>query len=237
MSFLLVGNPWGSLLLPHISPLKSLLPPKLVTGLSGTIVGIDYDDKEPSWHNRPSIAEEGCVLLRYMPKCIYVLFPGSNGGYLMNESDSAPKNIAVSQLDVNWRDVVAIEPITETWTHKTMEDEQVQIQRRQFAFLLAKLGTLHGVQGKTAKPGLVAHWKFPKRLSKERLWLAHHVILSRPTSLENLVSNGLPDRNILEAGPPEELLQTFDRLFGDKIKKSKEAAIEARRTLGWPSRI
>ena len=100
-----------------------------------------------------------------------------------------------------------------------------------------KISTLHGIQGKTADPGLAAHWKFPKNLSPEALWLAHYVILSRPRSLANLLSFGLPSRKILEAGLPKAITEAFQRVFGDKIEKTKEACAEARRELGWPARI
>ena len=84
---------------------------------------------------------------------------------------------------------------------------------------------------------LIPAWKFPKNLSPEALWLAHYVILSRPRSLANLLSFGLPSRKILEAGPPKAITEAFERVFGDKIEKTKEACAEARRELGWPARI
>ena len=114
---------------------------------------------------------------------------------------------------------------------------KVAVTRRQIPLLPDKISTLHGVQGKTADPGLAAHWKFPKNLSPEALWLAHYVILSRPRSLANLLSFGLPSRKILEAGPPKAITEAFQRVFGDKIEKTKEACAEARRELGWPARI
>ena len=108
---------------------------------------------------------------------------------------------------------------------------------KSFPVLPDKISTLHGIQGKTADPGLAAHWKFPKNLSPEALWLAHYVILSRPRTLANLLSFGLPSRKILEAGPPKAITEAFQRVFGDKIGKTKEACAEARRELGWPARI
>ena len=114
---------------------------------------------------------------------------------------------------------------------------KVAVTRRQIPLLPDKISTLHGVQGKTADPGLAAHWKFPKNLSPEALWLAHYVILSRPRSFANLLSFGLPSRKILEAGPPKAITEAFQRVFGDKIEKTKEACAEARRELGWPARI
>ena len=81
--------------------------------------------------------------------------------------------------------------------------------------------TLHGVQGKTATPGMIAHWAFPPGLSAKSIWLAYYVILSRPTSLQNLLSFGLPKRKIIEGGPPEEITEAFNKFFTDKIAYTK----------------
>ena len=47
----------------------------------------------------------------------------------------------------------------------------------------------------------------------------------------------LAQQEILEAGPPKAITEAFQRVFGDKIEKTKEACAEARRELGWPARI
>ena len=70
--------------------------------------------------------------------------------------------------------------------------ELLHVQRWQIPLLPRKQTTLHRVQGDTTDPGLVAYWRFPKKLSKESLWLAHYVILSRPRLLANILSHGLP---------------------------------------------
>ena len=102
--------------------------------------------------------------------------------------------------------------------------------------LLRKQGTLHGVQGKTADPGFIVHWTFPPGLKKESTWLAYYVSLSRPRSFGQLLSHGLPDRSIIESGPPEDIAKEFDELFADKIARTKIACAKARQALGWPAR-
>ena len=79
-------------------------------------------------------------------------------------------------------------------------------------------GTLHGVEGKTADPGFIAHWSFPSGLSKESIWLSYYVSLSRPRSLSKLLSHGLPDRNIIEGGPPDSIADAFQEMFAAKIE-------------------
>ena len=93
------------------------------------------------------------------------------------------------------------------------------------------------MQGKTADPGFIAHWKFPKRLPKESIWLAYYVSLSRPRSFSRLLCHGSPDRDIIEGGPPELLTKAFEELFEQKIVSTMEACAKARAELGWPARV
>ena len=93
------------------------------------------------------------------------------------------------------------------------------------------------MQGMTAELGLVAHWTFPPRLDYDIKWLICYVILSRVPSLPQLMSIGLSDkiRDIIEGGPPDNLVQAFNTLFQDKAEQTLAAALEARRMLGWSS--
>ena len=77
--------------------------------------------------------------------------------------------------------------------------------------------TLHTLQGMTAQPGLKAHWSFPPNLPSKTKWLATYVMLSRPRSLQNLISFGLPERSLLEGGPPADLVECLD-----EAKKKKQ---------------
>ena len=79
----------------------------------------------------------------------------------------------------------------------------------QIPLLPHKQGTLHGVQGNTADPGFIAHWKFPKGLKWDSIWLAYYVSLSRPRSLSRLLSHGMPYRSIIKGGPPESITDAF----------------------------
>ena len=94
---------------------------------------------------------------------------------------------------------------------------------------------LYGLQGTTADPGLVAHWTAPKRMSPDVHWLLVYVALSRVRSLSSLVSFDFSDtlREVIERGPPDNCVGSFDRLFGDKVQATRQAAREARQQLGW----
>ena len=99
--------------------------------------------------------------------------------------------------------------------------------------------TIHTLQGVTTDPGLIFHWKFPRFFSEELRWLATYVALSRPPSLAQLISVGLPDelRKIIEAGPPEGILSRFNDMFEEKEKATHIRAAEVMRELGWTQQI
>ena len=169
---------------------------------------------------------DGCVVLRYMPKCIYVRVHGYHEAVLPAREDGFEKG------------VVAIKPTSRRWQFTpTTFARPVDVSRTQVPLLPRKQCTLHGVQGKTGTPGFIVHWCYPRLLSAEHIWLAHYVSLSRPKRLSDLLSHGLPSREIIEKGPPSEWLEELDKLFPpEKIARTKEAAKEARRILQWPEK-
>ena len=69
----------------------------------------------------------------------------------------------------------------------------------------------------------------PQRCSQTVKWLIVYVMLSRPGSLATLKSVGLTSkvRDIIEQGPPAELVATFHKLFDAKIKETKALAARA----------
>ena len=73
-------------------------------------------------------------------------------------------------------------------------------------------------------------------MDAEVKWLLVYVMLSRVRELDCLVSSGLNAniRKIIDHGPPEVLDGNFNKIFGQKIKQTRQAAREARKALGWP---
>ena len=65
--------------------------------------------------------------------------------------------------------------------------------------------------------------------------MATYVALSRPPSLAQLISVGLPDelRKIVEGGPPEGILSRFDDMFKEKEEHTRIRAAQVMRELGW----
>ena len=93
---------------------------------------------------------------------------------------------------------------------------------------------LYSMQGTTADPGLYAYWTFPNRCSEAVRWLIVYVMLSRPRALDKLKSINLSKkiREIIEQGPPKDLVQRFDSLFKEKIERTHEIAKQAAKYYG-----
>ena len=99
---------------------------------------------------------------------------------------------------------------------------------------------LYSMQGTTADPGMVAYWFFPQRCSTAVKWLLVYVMLSHPRALKKLKSVGDLEKikAIIEQGPPKDMVAEFQKMFGDKIEKTKaRAAAAAERYNFLPGRI
>ena len=46
----------------------------------------------------------------------------------------------------------------------------------------------------------------------------------------------MPDRSIIESGPPESIADAFKELFTEQIAATKLACAAARAEMGWPAR-
>ena len=126
--------------------------------------------------------------------------------------------------------------VTLPCVHGTGEEEvSVKIRRTQMPLVTLKASTLHVLQGTTTDPGLIFHWRFPRRLQKDMRWLACYVALSRVRALQNLRSIGLDRRvrEILEQGPPDTLPARFKQLFAEKEMETKKFAEVCLQKLGW----
>ena len=114
-------------------------------------------------------------------------------------------------------------------------DYNLRVQRRQLPTTIKTASTLHTLQGVTATPGLIFHWKFPRFFSPELRWLATYVALSRPPSLAQLISVGIPAdlRDVIEGGPPEGILTRFNDFFQELEVATHLRAAEVMQELGW----
>ena len=210
----------------------ALLPPALVPEATGTVLGIELHSSESPARGRSSVAVKGCAILQFMPRGVYVRIDDCREQFLPNESLGLDKDALAG--------VVMVKPISVTWQFAcdrrpsgTTRTFTTTVRRTQIPLSPAKISTLHGLQGLTADPGIITDWRLPARLSKSQRWLAHYVMLSRARSLDCILSLGLPDREILEGGPPEHLTANLEKLFGEKLRSTEAAVKEARQYVGW----
>ena len=176
------------------------------------VVDIELHPREQPVHSRAPIASHGCVLLEYMPSAIYVRAKDCGEVFLQPGAD-APQ---LGGLDL--KGIMAVQPVSRPWQFQpTSKDTTVWVSRTQFPLLPQKQCARRGVQGKTADPGFIAKMAFPKNLSKESIWLAYYVSLPRPRSLSRLLCRSMPDRDIIEGGPPESITEACGKLFRTRI--------------------
>jgi len=174
-----------------------------------------------------------------MPKAVYVKFNDVADTYL------PPHEIALHSLSAtDLVGIFAVKPIPASWQYTVSASSDpvarqggrqftTTVRRTQIPLAPAKVSTLYGLQGCTTKPGLLASWNLPKSLSQEQKWLAIYVMLSRAPSFAQILSHGLPDRTVIEAGPPQELCKNIELAIGDKLKDSELAMTAAMQFLGW----
>ena len=81
----------------------------------------------------------------------------------------------------------------------------------------------------------MAYWQAPRRATPQVRWLIVYVMLSRPGSLATLRSLGLGKhiREIIEGGPPTDLVESFEALFSEKIQKTKAYAEQLAKQYGF----
>ena len=219
--------------------------PEAVTDSTGEIVGIDEAHDEPtdpaSRHtsDRPAIRilEKMPVVTvklhevdtEYLPPLACEVHAATGAMRECPQCDFRAGCIAVEAQQARRSFPVEVQdPMTDsTYT--------IQAQRVQLPLTIKTASTIHTLQGTTAEPGIIFHWKFPRFFSAELRWLATYVALSRPPSLKQLISVDLPDdiEALIQGGPPEGILSRFDDMFKEKELDTHEKALELMRQLGW----
>ena len=170
-----------------------------------------------------------------MPKAIYVKIVDCDYTFLPPAPCCVHKFSGYDETCPNCRSaaqpgVFAVKPLTRTFRYyydPKDSSKYINVQRKQFPLMPAPAVPLYSMQGTTADPGMVAYWFFPQRCSETIKWLIVYVMLSRPRSLAGLRSVGLTTkiREIIEQGPPEDLVSNFKKLFETKMRDTKALAM------------
>ena len=111
----------------------------------------------------------------------------------------------------------------------------VRAVREQVPVAIATATTLYTLQGTTATPGLIFHFRSPQRLSKLMKWISTYMALSRVQSLREFRSIGISTaiRDLINEGPPPGMLTRFKHLFQEKAEVTEKLMQEALRELHW----
>ena len=111
----------------------------------------------------------------------------------------------------------------------------VRAKREQVGLTICTAATLYTLQGTTATPGLIYHWRTPRRVTNLMRWIAVYMALSRLQSLKEFRSIGITTkiRDIINGGPPPGMLTRFTHLFASKAEETERLVEEALRELDW----
>jgi hypothetical protein len=111
----------------------------------------------------------------------------------------------------------------------------VRAAREQVPLTIAAASTLYTLQGTTTTPGLIYHFRTPRRITIVMKWIATYMALSRVQSLKQLRSIGLTTaiRELIDNGPPTGFLTRFLKIFGDKTTQTQRDMEQALTELGW----
>ena len=223
---------------------QTLAAPYVVVDCIGVIRGFKFAAEDEARGD----LNGSFVVLRKLPEAIYVEFQDLEQNFLSSEPcvEHAPQVVAECSNCRRLRGMFVVRPYTNSraWSLKVklpashgggLDEVTVKVRRTQMPLVTVKASTLHVLQGTTTDPGLIFHWRFPRRLQMDTRWLASYVALSRVRSLERLRSVGLDARvrEILEQGPPDTLPLRFRQLFAEKEAKTRDYAEQCLTTLGW----
>ena len=151
---------------------------------TGVIVGIDFDEREPVENKEAlNLLDRPVVLLRHLPVAVYVKLARDEDDprRLSFLPDKPCDRHGASGADAGCpaceigSDIVAVAPLKNrsAWSlHLKSLDAAVKVKRRQLPFVCASGSTEHVLQGSTCDPGLLFHWKFPRRMGWDMRWLA-----------------------------------------------------------------
>jgi len=206
---------------------------------TGRVVGIDLDSQEPGFES-----DDGVRVLQKFPTLI-VKLDGVETKFLPPRPCALHKDEGASE-DCEQCDFrcgcIAIQAqrsqrsfLVEVKDPGSENVYLLRVKREQLPATIRTASTIHTLQGTTTAPGLIFHWKFPRFFSEELRWLATYVALSRPPSLQQLISVGMPIelRAIIEGGPPEGILTRFKDMFYEKEEFTHRKAAEILVKLGW----
>ena len=220
----------------------SVLPPWAVQDTCGQVTAVDFHPAEPflsQINSRDFLPSEYCLM--YMPQALYIKLDDVSLEFIPPKVCEQHRLVGFSAECCNCCSFPGVIQLTPQTSRKWKfvphgnKDFTAYVERTGYPLLPEKTCSLYSLQGSTASPGLVADFHTPKRVSPDVLYLIVYVLLSRVRKLDDLVSIGLNDsiRSIIEAGPPDDLVGTFHKMFDEKIHATQQRSSQALAALGW----
>ena len=112
---------------------------------------------------------------------------------------------------------------------------QVRARRKQLPMTINTASTLYTLQGTTTEPGLIYHFRTPRRLSRSLKWISTYMALSRVRCLKDLRTICISDdiRDLINEGPPGGPLTRFLTLFEAKARETDVLIENVMQELHW----
>ena len=207
----------------------SILPPWAVQDTTATVIDVEFSEKLPQ-----QLGPEHA--LTRMPTAIYAQLEGLQTEFL--PPAPCPQHTRYSAMCHGCKSfpgILQLKPKTDVWPFVAQDGHKANVKRTAFAMRLALACSLYTLQSTTCTPGLIAHFSWPARASADVKFLIAYVLLSRVRALSELISVNLTDevREIIEQGPPKNLLEAFEALFGAKAEQTRAEAAAAAKHLNW----
>ena len=192
--------------------------PMLSRELPVIVRSIKLHLKEPVISN-----SSGRVVLQYQPLAVLVEIDDPEYRAIELPDGSAPKGH------------VWLRPVTcdQAWDLPLGGNQFMQVHRKQLPLAPRHVLTHYGLQGITARQGLLAFMSKPSWMSQADYGLAMYVMLSRPTKLEDLWIVDLPPRNVFE-----KFLHEHNPLLVQRMREFEgQACVDERKALKYVHRL
>ena len=192
--------------------------PMLSRELPVIVRSIKLHPKEPVISN-----SSGRVVLQYQPLAVLVEIDDPEYRAIELPDGSAPKGH------------VWLRPVTcdQAWDLPLGGNQFMQVHRKQLPLAPRHVLTHYGLQGITARQGLLAFMSKPSWMSQADYGLAMYVMLSRPTKLEDLWIVDLPPRNVFE-----KFLHEHNPLLVQRMREFEgQACVDERKALKYVHRL
>jgi hypothetical protein len=159
------------------------------------VQNVQFHDREPSdWHGRDASQP---AVVQDLPVAIVVELDAADMQSTTFCDGLGPGYILIPPEEGQWtrRRTIAREA-----TNSGRAMLQTEMQRRQIPLARRFVNAHFGLQGQTARKGMLAYCQKPKGMSTGDYFLAIYVLLSRATKLDDLLLVGMPARRLFEKG-------------------------------------